>query len=64
MYVNNTVSDVIHHLAIRQRVRVVFERIVNEGGLSDCFSIHHVPRYINFEKIIVHRNYAVIFKIV
>ena len=53
------------YLAIRQRVRVVYERIVNEGEarvensltdnegeLSSCFSIHLVPRYINFEKII------------
>ena len=49
------------YLAIRQRV--VYERIVNEGELayyslidnegelSNCFSIHLVPRYINFEKI-------------
>ena len=55
-------------------VRVVYERIVNEGEarvdyslidnkdeLSNCFSIHLVPRYINFEKIIdtpqLHRNF-------
>ena len=60
----------ILYLAIRQRVRVVYERIVNEGEASlidnegessNCFSIHLVPRYINFEKIIdtppLHRNF-------
>ena len=56
------------YLAIRQRVRVVYGRIVvdyslivNEGELSNCFGIHLVPRYINFEKMIntpqLHRNF-------
>ena len=40
------------NLAIRQRVRIVYERIDDEGELPNCFSIHLVPRYINFEKII------------
>ena len=67
----------INYLAIRQRVRVVYERIVNEGEawvdyslidnvgeLSNCFSIHLLPRYINFEKISIHRKYTVIFQII
>ena len=35
--------------------------IDNDGELSNCLSIHLVPRYINFEKIIdtsqLHRNF-------
>ena len=64
----------IDYLTIRRRVRVVYERIVNEGEawvdyslidnegeLSDCFSIHSIKLSKNSPETSLKREFTAIF---
>ena len=63
----SNVSMAVVQLTIRQRVRVVYERIVSEdeagdeGELSNCFSIHSIKLSKNSSETSAKREFTAIF---